>query len=783
MRRFRFLLLVMSLMAANAIDAAPITESQARIIAATFMANHTNQAPSLMMAATALRMAGTAGYYVFNAGSSDEGFVIVAGDDRAPAILGYSDKGHYDLNDVPEALQELMESYSAQIEALGQGARPAPKLISHPAISPMVPAVWSQNKPYNIMLPFMSTGEHAAVGCVATAMAQVMHYWQWPARPTQAIPEYYTSTLSIFMPSLPVVDFNWNEMHNTYLTTDTVSDAANAAATLSLYCAQAVEMDYKKSSSGANTSQIPMVLAEYFGYKDTAHGLNRYNYSSEQWAEIIYSELEAGRPVIYSGSKASGGHAFVCDGYDGDGMFHINWGWNGMSNGYFLLNVLDPDEQGTGGASGSYGYIYSQAIMVGIEPGETYSDAVELTSAQVTLDSYTEKRSSNYGQFSVTVSGRFYNYTSQAFPVYYGWGLYQNGELIDILYYGHSSNLRPGYYMNVQSRVLEFGKLKTSGTYRIMPIYSMYNADDWMPCVGAERNYIDLEIRYNTCTYTCHGTTAVMDYVVNDITAEGTMHVSRPVNINLNLTNRGNSCNNLLHMFVDGGTELTSSAYVGLETGETGNVPFSYIATTAGTHELVFSFNEDGSNPLARKTLTINDMPAATLKGSAKLLNVTDAEARIVTSDKMSVLLTVSNNGSTTYDEDIAIKLFKHIYGNTGTLVQTMRQHVTLEPNASTTVTFNLDNVIDGWKYFTKSYYYSEGKQVSLAGTGTHTIVFPGEGIKGDVNGDGEVNIADVNTLIDMILTGITDSRGDVNEDHEVNIADVNALIDLILNQ
>ena len=392
MRRFSILTLLTCWLAVATALAGPITESQARTIASDFMGSQLKTTPSLKMARKAPQLGASdkAAYYVFNA--TQGGYVIVAGDDRAPAVLGYSDNGTFDSNDVPEALQYLLEGYAAQIEALGLGLKAAPLLTGRGTIRPLVPAVWSQNNPYNILLPYVN-GSHAVAGCVATAMAQVMHYWKWPARPSQAIPAYTSSDLQIYMPELPVIDFNWNAMQNTYQTNDTSSTAALAAARLTLYCAQSMEMNFKANSSGATTTRMPLAMSNYFGYKASAHTICRDNFTSQGWADALYTEIAAGRPVVYSGSKKSGGHAFICDGYDGNGRFHINWGWNGQSNGYFLLNVLNPDQQGTGSASGTYGYIYDQAAVIGIEPGTGNPEGVVLTASEVTLDNYVSTRS------------------------------------------------------------------------------------------------------------------------------------------------------------------------------------------------------------------------------------------------------------------------------------------------------------------------------------------------------------------------------------------------------
>ena len=209
---------------------------------------------------------------------------------------------------------------------------------SRVAIPPMVKAQWNQRQPYNILMPTIN-GERVLAGCVAIAMAQVMHYWQWPASISGPIPPYTSKTNELSLPELPATSFNWSLMQNTYLTSDTLGMRSYAVAQLVLYCAQALKMDFGTKSSGAYTPDIAYLLSEYFGYHSGIRCINRYSYSAQGWEDAIYAELAENRPVILSGRKRSGGHAFVCDGCDQYGLFHINWGWNGQSNGYFALNV------------------------------------------------------------------------------------------------------------------------------------------------------------------------------------------------------------------------------------------------------------------------------------------------------------------------------------------------------------------------------------------------------------------------------------------------------------
>ena len=782
-KRFRLLFFLMCLMATASTWAGPINEYQAHDIAARFMAGHSMKSSGLKLVHKSSRLNNSpqAAYYVFNASHAGDGYVIVAGDDRAPAVLAYSDEGTFDAQDIPEAMQALLDGYAAQIAAIGEGAPVVNHLINGRAITPLLQCAWSQGNPYNILLPFVN-GKHAAVGCVATAMAQLLHYWKKPVGTTAIIPAYTTETLHIYRPALGATTFDWDNMRNTYETNDTLSAQALAAARLSLYCTQAVEMDFTKNGSSATTADIPAAMAKYFGFKDNARLYQRENFTGQQWETMIYNELSAKRPVIYRGAKSSGGHSFVCDGYDGNGMFHINWGWNGMSNGYFLLNVLNPDAQGTGSADGAYGYIYDQRIITGLEPG-TANHELEVTTRHLEVLNYIGTRNSSRSTFSTSVLTHFLNNTTQTISFDYGWALYRESELIQIIGTDTRENLKSQYYFTV-TRNLTFGSNITSGTYHILPIYSEKNAGKWKPCVGSDVIYAEVIIDGNTCTVTSHGVGCTPQYQINDITTTGHMHVNRPVNINVNLTNKGNSRNDRLYMFAN--NTFYSTALIDLDKGETGDVHFEYSSATAGTTQLTFSLDKEGKSPIASHAVTVNAMPAANLTGSATVANATDG---IVTDDKMRVSVKVNNHGSTNYDEDITIKLYKHTYDNYGTMVQMQTKPVTINRRGTATVDFELDNVMDGWDYFAFVYYYSQGNEVRLASTHTLTIKFPTtpQYPRGDVNGDGEVNIADVNAVISIILGGKASTevkqRADVDGNNEINIADVNVLINLLLKK
>ena len=775
----------MSLASALTAVAEPITELQAQSIATQFLAGQTTRPITLRRAAgAASTTVSSNAYYIFNAGGPNDGYVIIAGDDQVPPVLGYSDSGCFDVNDVPPAMQEMLDGYAVQIAAIQEGAMPA-SITQRRAIPPLVKAQWSQKEPYNILLPKVN-GTRVVAGCVAIALAQVMHYWKSPAEIDAPIPPYTTRSNEIYMPELPATNFSWSQMQNSYLTSDTLSMRSKAAAKLVLYCAQALQMDFGTGSSGAYTPDISFVLSAYFGYHSGAHVISRDSYTAQGWEDAIYGELAENRPVILSGRKSSGGHAYVCDGYDGYGLYHINWGWNGSSNGYFQLNVLNPDLQGTGSASGAEGYILSQTAIVGIKPGTGGNRIYALTARNLALNDYETSRSSTADIFTATMSVQLHNFTGETKDFDYGWGLYNNSTLVEVMNERSVTGLKPNYYMNVKEDSIAFAAGISSGTYKIKPIYRQTGSNNWEPCPGSDLNYVEVSIRGTHCNFKGYGSAAIAHYTFHNAMAYSTFHQNRPVDVILTLTNDGDSRNDLIYMFVTGGTfvtnTFTSIGLADIEPGESGQVAFRFMPTTTGSYQLYFSLNEDGSNPFGYKWINITPMPTAQLSGTIQALNVTDSY--FITNDKLSVELTITNNTRTTYDEDISVRLYKHVYDNMGTNVQGKNQHVTIGQHSTVTLRFDLDNVIDGWEYFVKAYYYSDGEMVAMCSTPFYTmIVSPTPPyVPGDVNGDGEVTIADINSIIEVIISNGNNPNADVNNDGEINISDINKVINYIMN-
>ena len=797
----RWMTALLSLATAAVSVANPIGENQALSVASRFMAGKSLTPVTMQRANRAPgQQTTTQAYYVFNAQAND-GYVIVAGDDRVPAVLGYSDNGTFDPADVPPAMQSLLDGYAAQIDALPD-VMPAPQQVSRTPIRPLIKSIWGQGEPFNYYLPYTRTTTsdgvtrawHAKTGCVATAMAQVMYYHKWPSGTTQTIPAYTSSTnkngvtLTFDRPAMPVTTFNWDAMKNAYNTTDSTNASGKAVALLMEYCDQALRMQFYASSSSAQTNEIPAALISYFDYDATVRYVRRISYTTTEWENLLYSELQAGRPVVYRGDKNPGGHAFVCDGCDASGLFHINWGWNSLSDGYFLLRDLNPDAQGIGGSDGECGYIYDQGMVIGIKPNNGGVNAINVMFYEMEITSTNGTRTSSGTNFSVGVKGRFLNNTPYDEIFDYGWGLYQGTTLKSVLSQSsRTSTLQPNYYITVE-RTLNFGSGLSNGTYQLRPIFKEQNQSTWKVCEGGMSNFITAVISGNNCTFEANGTKADPNYVINNVTFGGTLNTGKQVNVTASVTNKGKSLDNIIYMFVNG--VKTTSALTDLEQNQTGDLTFHFTPTTAGTKTVTFSLNENGTSPLATRTVTINIMPEATLATSNKVLNITNgAVTTYISSNMYSVETTFTNNGTTAYNEEVTLRLYRVSNGTSGTNVQDVTLPLQLAAGQSKVVRFDCDNVVDGEKYFAWVYYYSAGQQVRGKGTASYTIVFPNdpEYQQGDVNGDGKVDIADVNAVINVMLgkASASSCKGNPNVDGQgdIDIADVNAVINLMLGK
>lgn len=418
--------------------------------------------------------------YVFS-NPQNEGFMILSADTRALPMLGYSDNGKFDPENIPDGLKWLLESYSDQLRQAEEKGMPEYSpgdYLQLPAIKPLITTKWDQLSPYNSQTPEISE-QHCPTGCVATSLAQTMNYFQYPEE-GEGIIVYKWGSKNMALP-LKNKKFAWDQMLDTYVEGEYTEEEASAVGFLMKAAGFSVEMDYGLDQSGAFSERIVQAVTKFFKYDPGTWYACRNYYSQTEWYKMIYNNLKDCGPVIYNGSSPlAGGHSFICDGYDGEGYFHINWGWSGLSDGYFSLDILGPDAQGTGGSLGNFSY--SQDAVLGMCPSKGGEAAPKYANVQQcgalvgsisgntlilnTTDgsprgwlnpTSTQDMNVEFGVMIESISNSDLQYLSGAFRSI------EEGDLI-----GGSVNVRPGHYITTLNYNLEINLPDlSSGEYKV----------------------------------------------------------------------------------------------------------------------------------------------------------------------------------------------------------------------------------------------------------------------------------------------------------------------------
>lgn len=382
--RKSLLILLQVIMFAMPLFAERVDEKTAQKVGETFLKSKMQGKTDLKLTPIAYaNRADFSNFYVFG---GENCFVIVSADDCVKPILGYSDENPFGTDAMPENVYGWLKDYDNQIQIaadsklaaseeirsewqnLKDGKSPTTK--STVIVGPLIQTRWNQNSPYNNNCPKVgSTSTYS--GCVATAMAQVMKFWNYP---TQGVGSHsYVWNGQNLSADFGATTYDWNNMTNTYNNSSTPIQK-QAVATLMYHCGVSVEMNYGTDGSGAQSGDVPAALIGYFNYSPSASFESRDSYSDEDWKALLRSELDEARPLFYSGGNTSSGHAFVCDGYRDDDYFHFNWGWAGSKDGYYMMDHLTP---GTGGAgSGAGTYNLRNAIVAHVEPLSSLSAPV-----------------------------------------------------------------------------------------------------------------------------------------------------------------------------------------------------------------------------------------------------------------------------------------------------------------------------------------------------------------------------------------------------------------------
>ena len=394
--------------------AKPVNEAAARRVAQTWMHAMGMKNPAALHDVTP--QTPFTEFYVFAA--ADGGFVLVSADDCVIPVLGYSTTSKFETKSIPENVRGWLDDYEKEIrihkelqarrgvlgtsseaqgdvvrqwQMLQQGTMPPMPLLT--SVSPLISTTWNQSPLYNNLCPLdNNSGNRSVTGCVATATAQVMKYYNHPA--TGYGSHTYTSsrivngtnyTFSNLTANFGNTTYQWNSMPAA-LTSGSTTAQINAVATLMYHIGVADEMKYSPQASGAHNynyfgTLVPSSqtsLMKYFKYRPDMSAFGREDYTPAVFAAKLRAELDQNRPILYSGSNTSGGHSFVLDGYDNTGDFHINWGWGSAYDGYFTIGSLNPGVGGIGGNStGTYNV--DNVALIGIRPNTNWSTTATTT--------------------------------------------------------------------------------------------------------------------------------------------------------------------------------------------------------------------------------------------------------------------------------------------------------------------------------------------------------------------------------------------------------------------
>lgn len=676
--------------------AGEVTEQEALQKAQQFMKGKHFTQKNLRRAAAI----GGKSFYVFNA-DQDGGFVIVSADDRTEAILGYADQGALDANQLPENAKKWLEGYELQIRALGNSPHKynsQRRVIGDP-VAPLITAHWGQDAPYNNMCPL--DGENKSVtGCVATAMAQVMYYHKWPTAKVGPFPAYTTSTKGIEVEEIPETTFKWDNMHAEY-NYDETGESADAVAELMRYCGQAVEMDYTAGESGANVWASHMI--NYFGYSKTAQDVWRSEYTTKDWEELMYQELKGKRPILYVGYSGEGGHEFIIDGYDDKGLFHVNWGWYGSCDGYFVLSVLNPDDRGIGGGTSSNGYTIGQRALIGVQPdhGEEGAQPRIFCDPDFTTATYTRTGTED---FDVDVEGLIWAFVGKDVTVDYRWVLCQEGTIVKE-FDPVTVIIKDGWASNV-SATLSFGASLANGDYELRVMYRVNSSDTWRSCYYYS-GYYDLFVTINGETLTLKKVSDITDiYQVNSVNLEGAKKTQRGMTATLNWTYKGYDNENTFYLWDEGEEPIaTVSSY--LNHNQTEDLNIHFAPKKAGSITYKISTDYDKTNVIwTSEPQAIEASLPHNLDGE---IAIEGEKNHTIEGTTINATITLKNEGENAYNDQILIELIPideqghYVYDET----KTIYKDVSLAAGAEKPLTVQFADLTKGQCYEIDVCYYS----------------------------------------------------------------------------
>ena len=668
-------------------------------------------------------------YYVFNAGN-DGGYVIVSGDDRVEPILGYVDHGTFDPDNIPENMRSWLQLYADQIKYIIDNDIQADSPLlkkrnkvrgTKHSVPELLTTRWNQGQPYDILCPNYYTDKdndehrYPATGCTATAMAQVLAFYKYPEKTKAIIPAHsntYTlqngtqKTVSVkAIPRNTVID--WDNMRDTYSWNGEANATAqdSAVANLMLMCGQSVKMGWGPSS-GANFDAD--VFIKYFGYDNSAHREHRSDYSIDDWFDMIYEDIAEGYPVCFAGFSSGGGHAFVLDGFDGDNLFHVNWGWGGGSNGWFLVGILNPgDNSGIGASSSSDGYSMGQYALLHLRlpdsnSADTYLFIKDVTISSTNIKSTFENRTGATGSFHTAIVK-----------------MEDDGSLSVVGAQQGISGMSSG---SSQTKTFYLKNRLTEGTYRLSPASKATRNTVWRPKYNMMNHYIEAVVDADgNLTLTPVDIYNGNEISIDTIVFPGTRIAGTEQEVKVTFRNNGNEYFKEVHFFASQTQDKIYTEHrapVAVRKGETVEVSYFFTPNETGTYNLWFCTSNNGSGEVGRGTMEIiTDAQAEKASLTVNSYTITNAVSGVVYGKQLIGRAAIKNNKKVDFHGKVRLQIWNQPNSSGSAWSGTTKTYdVDILAGKVAPIDFEFNNLSENNKYYISASYATQSGELGSGG-------------------------------------------------------------------
>lgn len=678
----------------------------------------------------------------------------MSGDDCAPDVLGYADSGEFDEKNIPSNMKAWLQGYADEIKWMKEHDVKTSHLSTRGStknyIAPLISTRWDQKNPYNLQCPNFFTYGKCVTGCVATAMAQVLYHLGsqtgFPSTLKNTIPGYDCTTNWTGLGKIHVdqingnQSFDWANMTATYTGQETAGQsAADAVAFLMSCCGASVTMEYRNSDNGgssASLGSIPAAFRTYFGFDNSVAYKERSNFTTDEWEDIIYHELACGRPVIYGGQSSGGGHAFVCDGYDENRYFHINWGWSGNHNGNFLLSALNPRGTGSGGSTSADGYSMDQSAVIGIQ-APTGDDSEESCVLSVKTFKYTgnpeQTVTSNNPSIPINFDFSFSSAMSYTHSVVFSLGVFSGSDMVSDcgIFEPIEWDAGVSWGSNDATCYLNTNLMNDNQTYQIRPVCRFEGSQEWKELLGADYYYLNATKSGDKVSI--ENVNPVIDLTAGNFVLTTNGLVNTIQTIRVDITNKsGSPFHDNLYMFVDG-TKVSGNG-VNVESGQTVAAYFSFKPTSASTKAVKITTDEQGEKIIRDGESSVTITGPASVSGLSLDGFTTNGSSHIIYGNTFKAIISVTNSGSEDYTGGFAARLYKMTSNDSGPLIAEIANDRHVAAGKTEDICFEFKDLEYGQSYFCFAGYYSGEDFQETSDQSSYTMT---RGIMAiDANGD-----------------------------------------------